>query len=112
MPGMAPEMQECIENCQTCYATCVATIAHCLQKGGQHSEGAHIGVLMDCAKACETSADFMLRNSSLHKQVCGVCAEACERCASDCERMADDEMMRRCADICRRCAESCRRMAA
>ncbi len=112
MAGMGTEMMECARNCQECYATCTATIAHCLEKGGKHADSSHIGIMMDCAKACEMSADFMLRSSTLHAKVCGVCAEACERCAADCERMPEDEMMRRCAELCRRCAESCRRMAA
>lgn len=112
IPGMAAEMAECTDNCQTCYGVCTATVAHCLKKGGRHAEAGHIGILMDCARACAMSADFMLRGSSLHAKVCGVCAEACERCAADCERMADDDMMRHCAEVCRRCADSCRRMAA
>ena len=106
------QMQECIDNCTSCHAVCVETVAHCLGKGGRHAEAGHIRLLMDCAQICATSADFMLRGSELHTRTCGVCAEVCARCADDCDRMADDDMMRRCAEACRRCAESCRRMAA
>ena len=110
---MSAEMQECISNCTECHAICVETAAHCLEMGGQHASAEHITTLLDCAQICATSADFMLRGSPLHPQVCGVCAEACERCAADCERLANgDELMLRCAEICRRCAESCRSMAA
>jgi hypothetical protein len=106
------EMQECIDNCTQCHNICVETIDHCLEMGGKHADAAHIRILQDCAQACATSADFMLRGSDLHPQTCGVCAEACERCAESCEELADgDEQMLRCAEMCRTCAASCREMA-
>jgi hypothetical protein len=70
-----------------------------------------VGLLLDCADICQTSTNFMLRNSPLHGQTCRLCAEVCERCAEDCERFRDDAAMQNCAQVCRRCAESCRRMA-
>lgn len=110
---ISTEMRECIDNCTNCHNICMETVAHCLQMGGKHAEASHIRTLLDCAEICATSANFMLRGSDLHAQVCGVCADACERCAESCEQMgSDDEMMRRCAEVCRRCAESCRMMAA
>jgi len=80
--------------------------------GGMHAEEAHIKLLLDCAEICQTSANFMLRSSDLHAEICRACAVVCERCAEDCERMGDDVEMQRCAQTCRRCAESCRQMAA
>lgn len=108
---MAHDMQRCIQNCQTCHATCVEMVAHCLKKGGAHAEADHIRLMIDCAQICATSADFMLRGSPRHHLTCGACAEVCEQCADDCQRIADDEMMRRCVQVCRTCAESCREMA-
>ena len=109
---MSQEMQECINNCLSCHAVCLETIAQCLQMGGEHAEPSHITTLQDCAQICMTSADFMLRGSNSHGQTCGVCADICERCAVDCESMADgNDFMARCAAECRRSAESCRRMA-
>lgn len=108
------EMQTCIDNCQDCHAVCIETISHCLEMGGQHADPVHIGLLTDCAQICMTSADFMLRMSDYHPQVCGVCADICEACAKSCESLATgdaEEFMKRCADICRKCAESCRKMA-
>ena len=109
---MNPEMQECINACLDCHSVCLQTVAHCLQKGGRHAEASHIGLLLDCAEICQTSANFMLRGSHLHTRTCDVCAEVCEMCATGCEQFGDDEMMTACAEACRRCAESCRRMAA
>lgn len=106
------EMQQCIDNCLNCHSICLQTVGHCLEMGGNHAEAAHIRMLLDCAEICQTSANFMLRNSTFHPQVCGVCAEICEQCAVDCERFGTDAMMQQCAQSCRRCAESCRRMAA
>jgi hypothetical protein len=109
---MDEAMRQCIENCVDCASICIETTMHCLQMGGEHAEPEHIRLLMDCAEICQTSANFMLRNSELHGSVCGVCAEVCERCAEDCARFTDDDVMQQCAEICRTCAASCREMAA
>jgi hypothetical protein len=113
MQQMDPqEMERCIQECQSCHALCLQTVRHCLQLGGEHATAAHIGLLLDCAEICQTSADFMLRGSRFHSRTCGVCAEVCEACAQDCERIGpNDQQMQACAQACRRCAESCRRMA-
>jgi hypothetical protein len=109
---ISSEMRQCIENCSDCHDVCVETLVHCLGRGGEHAAYEHIAALLDCAQACDTSRDFMLRGSELHSAICGVCADACERCAESCEAIdADDDVMRNCAEICRRCAESCRSMA-
>jgi hypothetical protein len=105
-------MQEGIAQCQECHSSCLALVNHCLELGGPHADPAHIGLLLDCAEICQTSANFMLRASERHQLTCRVCAEVCWACAEDCERMgAGDAPMLRCVDQCRRCAESCERMA-
>ena len=104
-------MRECIDECQNCHAICVETAAHCLTLGGKHASYDHQTLLQDCGQICQTSADYMLRGSSLHRDTCRACAEVCDRCAASCERMGDDATMKRCAEACRSCAESCRRMA-
>lgn len=110
---MSQQMRECIENCSSCHTICIETAAHCLQMGGKHAEASHIRTLMDCADICATSANFMLRGSDFHPQVCGLCAAVCEQCAASCEQIdPNDEQMRACAEMCRRCARSCREMAA
>lgn len=106
-----PEMQQCIQNCLDCHSICLNTITYCLQQGGHHSAPDHIRLMMDCAESCQTSANFMLRNSPLHAHICRACAEVCQRCAEDCDRMGDDAQMKACADMCRRCAETCRQMS-
>lgn len=106
------DMKECIDNCTECHHICLETVAYCLSKGGRHAEAAHIRTLLDCAELCQTSADFMLRNSALHGRTCELCAEACERCAQSCEAFGNDAQMKKCAEICRRCAKTCREMAA
>ena len=111
MSHVSPDMRRCIDDCTTCHQVCLATIHHCLQKGGEHARPDHLRLMADCVQICGTSADFMLRGSHFHHATCGACAEVCDACATDCDRMADDPEMRRCADVCRRCAESCRQMA-
>ena len=111
MAHVSDHMRRCIDECQSCLAICHESVAHCLRQGGKHAEANHIRTLLDCAEACQASANFMLRGSPLHARVCEVCAEACEACAAECEQFTDDAMMQRCAEECRRCAESCRQMA-
>ena len=111
--SMGNDLQQCIQECLNCHSVCLATVAHCLEMGGAHASPPHIGLLLDCAEICQTSANFMLRGSALHARTCSVCAEVCEQCAQGCERIGgNDTQMQACADACRRCAESCRRMAA
>jgi hypothetical protein len=110
---ISAEMQQCIDECTRCHAICVTTASHCLELGGKHADPAHVGLLLDCAQICQTSADFMLRGSDRHQLTCRICADICRACAEDCERMAGgDQMLRQCAEVCRRCEQSCERMAA
>lgn len=110
---LSAHMRAAVDICLHCYAICEETKAYCIKMGGRHVEAEHLATLADCARMCETSANFMVRNSDFHGEVCRLCAEVCERCARSCEQVdRDDEVMRRCAAECRRCAESCRQMAA
>lgn len=104
-------MKSCIQSCIDCYQMCNNIIEHCLRKGAEHAEVSHIKLLQDCAKICETSANFMLRNSEYHDLTCTVCAKICRACADDCRKLDNDGMMRACAQICDQCAESCEAMA-
>lgn len=106
------EMQQCIDECARCHAICLETAHHCLHLGGKHADPRHIGVLLDCAEICQSSANFMLRGSSHSAHVCAACAAVCQACEESCRSMGSDEMMQKCADACRRCAESCRKMSA
>ena len=109
MHNMSAKMQKCIDNCLSCYRTCLSTaMNHCLEMGGEHTEKRHFTLMMACAEICRTSAHFMLLESPHHKHTCRECAEICDECAEDCERLGD---MQECVDECRRCAASCREMA-
>ncbi len=111
MAHVNTEMRACIDACQSCHAVCVETLNHCLTMGGKHTEKEHVTTMLDCAQICATSADFMLRGSSLHAATCLACAEVCEACADSCDALGGAEM-KRCATECRACAEECRKMAA
>jgi hypothetical protein len=111
MSHLSDAMQECIDRCQTCEASCLQSVSHCLTQGGKHADAKHIGLLAVCAEICHTSARFMLYDSTFHTRICAICAEVCDACAEDCERFADDDMMQQCAQACRRCADSCREMS-
>jgi hypothetical protein len=111
MSPITPEMRNSIEECQKCHNICIETAIYCLQQGGKHAEEFHMRLMADCAEICQTSANFMLRQSELSFKTCAVCADVCVSCAVSCEHFTGDEVMSRCAEECRRCAESCRSMA-
>jgi hypothetical protein len=102
--------QRCIDECDSCRRVCLSAVAHGLHQGGRHAEPSHITTLLDCVDMCATAANFMLRDSRMHRRTCELCAEVCNACAKSCEGFRDDDTMRRCAEECRRCAESCREM--
>lgn len=104
------EMKQCLENCQRCHTVCLSMLAtHCLEVGGKHVETHHFKLMLDCAQICATSADFLLRKSSLHAHICAACATICAACAKSCEEVGD---MDECVAACHACAESCRKMGA
>lgn len=106
---LSPEIQSCIEVCKQCHDICLQTaLTHCLQMGGKHVKEEHFRLMINCAEICQTSANFMLSNSSVHGAVCAACAEVCDACAESCESIGD---MNDCAQTCRRCADSCEEMA-
>jgi hypothetical protein len=107
---MNKSMDKSIQETLSCYRICTETATHCLEMGGEHATPEHIAVLMDCAKICITAADFMIRQSESHPEVCGLCADICDDCAESCE-MFEDEFMKDCAKQCIECAKECRKMA-
>ena len=103
-------MQQCIQECQDCHATCVETVAHSLTTGSALAQSHPSAILLDCAEICHISEDSMLRSSPLAQTLCAACAAACDACATECERFAGDPQMKACADRCRKCAAACRKM--
>ena len=103
------EHESCADVCFDCHRTCLSeAMTHCLAVGGDHVAPAHLRLMLDCAEMCLTAAHFMQRESPLHFEVCGVCADVCERCADSCDAL---DGMEGCAAVCRRCASHCREMA-
>ena len=110
---MDNRIQEGIGHCSGCHNLCLDTVAHCLDLGGEYASRAHIGLLLDCARICATTGEFLLRGSPFQGQLCAVCADVCQRCAEACEQLGpDDEVMQHCALLARRCTAACRDLAA
>jgi hypothetical protein len=106
------QIELCIQSCLDCQSICLDTITHCLLRGGEYASERQILLLQDCAEICDTSANFMTRNSDMRATICGTCAEVCLRCAEECERLGDDDLLKACAEACRRCAAHCQLMVA
>lgn len=106
------DIDTCIENCIECHRICLETLQYCLRLGGRHAEPEHIRRLADCADICQTTADFLIRGSELHRETSAVCGEICGRCADDCAALAGNDLqLQECAETCAQCAESCRELA-
>ena len=102
-------MKDAINACLDCHSMCLRTaMSYCLEQGGPHVEQQHFRLMLNCAELCQTSANFMLSDSPLHRRVCAVCAEACEACAESCKQVGG---MDKCIEECLRCAKSCKTMA-
>lgn len=111
-PATSPvsEIDRCCALCLRCAETCVRHLHHhCLPAGGRHAAAPHVQVMTDCSGICRLAADFMMRGSPHHWEVCGVCAAICDECAESCAALED---MQACVDACRACAAACRDMAA
>ncbi len=109
--AMDAHVKEAIVHAIACDSSCLESLNYCIRKGGKHADAPHLGLLIDCARICGISTDYMLRESPFHREVCGICADVCERCAQSCSRFKDDDQMKDCAEKCKICAVSCRRMA-
>src|ERR1041384_1945628 len=84
-------LHECVEEGLNCHAACPLPLQHCLASGGTHTEVNLVGLLLDCAEVCQTSANFMLRGSPYHVVTCGACAELCRACEEACRTVPGDE---------------------
>lgn len=106
--GVGGRMRAAVEITNCCHDVCLGTAMNYCLEGGEHAEGEHIRLMLDCAEICRTASTFMLVDSLYHRDVCAVCAEICEDCAAECEHM---DGMHACVRTCRDCAETCRQMA-
>lgn len=105
--GVRDILQECIEQCFNCHATCTTTVQHCLAAGGALADQSVVGVLIDCAEMAQVSASFMLRGSAYHMVTAAACAELCRTAEEACRPHSGDERLLRCAEVCAACAECC-----
>lgn len=106
---LSPEIAACIEQCDQCYRICLAmATGHCLEKGGHHIDPEHLRTMLVCAEICRSAAYVMISGSSLHRQVCAVCADICDACITSCRELDD---MEACIHACERCKNSCEAMS-
>ncbi len=91
------EMQQCIEDCMSCYNVCIQTARACQQAGGEHAEQGHIWMLLDCAEICQTVAHFMEHDNPLYGYVTSAAAQITNHCSERCAQMGDDD----CANACK-----------
>lgn len=106
------DLHYCIQKCWNCRNACQQIFFnHCLKKGGKHVEESQAKIMIDCIQICQIAADFMIRQSEYHHEICAACAAICAACAEACAAMAEDTEMQKCAEACKECAEACQSMA-
>ena len=94
--------------CLDCRRECsTMAMTHCLPRAGKHAEQEHMALMLNCASLCQTTADFLSAESSLHTEVCQVCATVCGACAQSCAQL---DGMQSCEQACRECERSCRQL--
>jgi hypothetical protein len=96
------EMQQCIQDCLNCSATCKRTAEACKRAGGEHGKAEHVYMLLDCGEICQTAAHFMQHNSPLYGYVCQAALQVANHCGEECDRVGDTD----CANACRTAVES------
>jgi hypothetical protein len=72
------QLEVCIEACLQCLRDCETCTTACLDSDMVQMMANCIKACRDCADLCALCARFMSRNSDLHIQLCGVCADACD----------------------------------
>ncbi|MGE3610434.1 MAG: four-helix bundle copper-binding protein [Bacteriovoracaceae bacterium] len=107
------KFSRCITDCLQSFETCTSSIQHCLQEGGVHADPRHMSLMIECARICQLSAEFMLSGSPYAQDLCNVCSLICEECAISCDSIDPrDGILKECAEFCRKCSVSCRNMGA
>lgn len=105
-------MDDCIEACLHCHVVCTMTVQYAVSEGGELAELNRIGLMLDSAQICQTSADFLVRGSPYYTLTCSACADICRACADACREIEGDEHMAHCVEACESCADLCEQMAA
>jgi hypothetical protein len=102
----------CIEETFACAQACTVCADACLAEDDVSELRRCIGLNLDCADVCETTARVLSRATSsdleLTRSVLLACVQACRSCGAECKRHAEHhEHCRVCAESCRRCEEVC-----
>lgn len=108
---MNGQIDKCLENCWACHRVCLGTITQFLEMGGEQAQLSRIRLLRDSAEICQTTANFLIRNSEMQAVICSACAEICLRCAKEYKQFGSP-LTEECVDACERCAESCQLIVA
>ena len=103
--------QTAIDALYACAAVCDYCAAACLNEDDVNSLTPCVGLDMDCAEICRTTATLLARGSEHGEHMLKECIEVCEKCAAECDKHAAHmDHCRRCAEACRKCVAVCREL--
>ena len=79
---------------------CNVAVAHCVRRGGRHTDPGLLGRLVDGIELGQTAADLEERGSPLLAAQLEVCAAAFGRAAEVCARFPEDPVLAWCGQTC------------
>ena len=99
-----------VKTIQECTATCEHMEKMMLYMPDVAQRINQVNLLRDCADICDTTENYLARNSVFSKSIAAQCAEICVTCGLECAKFPDQHSQM-CAQICFNCAEECREFA-
>lgn len=96
-----------VKTIQECSATCEHMTKMMLYMPDVKNRVEQINLLRDCADICDTTEDYVARNSYFSKSIAAQCADICVTCGTECSKFPD-QASQMCAQICFNCAEECK----
>lgn len=98
--------KDLIRTLAECAAACNHCAVSCLEEDDVKMMVRCIRLDLDCAAICKVALDYVSRDSTMAREVLGLCARACRECGEECAKHKHDHCQA-CAEACRRCEQAC-----
>ena len=98
-----------LENLLLCVDACNTCAVACLDEENASKMKNCIKMDLDCAEICQTSINFITRDSLYTKEILQMCFKLCEACALECGIHTGMEHCVKCAERCKQCANECKK---
>lgn len=89
-----------------CSAFCKFCANQCLNEHNIEMLKDCIRLDNDCSDVCETTANYLIRESGFCNDLVKICEQICRQCSDECLKH-EHEHCKECAKICKECEEMC-----